>query len=122
MSLDEGTSLVSSSAPSVVTSNKFPPIGAHSNHVKFALVGMPNAGKSKLFNAFIRSPDKFSPADRYLFCTIDPYVESFIPEDHRFEFLAKIFRPESLSPSRITIVDPAGLVSGSFHNVKLTSN
>jgi len=112
-------SLGSSDTSTVGASHKFPPIGPHSNHVKLGIVGMPNAGKSKLFNAFIRNPDKFSPSDSYLFCTIDPYVESFLPEDHKFEFLTKIFRPEATSPARITIIDTAGLVEGSFHDVKL---
>lgn len=120
MSLTFDESLVVSSDSSTVgISNKFPPIGAHSNHVKLGLVGMPNAGKSKLFNSFIRNPDKFSPTDSYLFCTIDPYVDSFVPDDHRFMFLEKIFSPEAISPARITIVDTAGLVEGSFHDVKI---
>jgi len=77
---------------------------------------MPNVGKSTLFNSFIKNPDKFSPTDSYLFCTIDPYVDSFVPEDHRFEYLEEVFSPEAISPARITIVDNAGLVEGSFHD------
>lgn len=120
MSIPFDESLVVSSHSSAVgISSKLPPIGSHSNHVKLGLLGMPNAGKSTLFNSFIRNPDKFSPTDSYLFCTIDPYVDSFVPVDHRFEFLEEVFSPEAISPARITIVDTAGLVEGSFHDVTI---
>ena len=118
LTVDESL-VVSSDSSTVGISNKLPPIGAHSNHVKLGLVGMPNVGKSTLFNSFIKNPDRFSPTDSYLFSTIDPYVDSFVPEDHRFEYLVEVFSPEAISPARITIVDNAGLVEGSFHDVKI---
>ena len=73
------------------------------------IVGLPNVGKSTLFNALTR---KAVPAANYPFCTIDPSVGIVDVPDPRLAVLSKISKSHKLVPATITFVDIAGLVKG----------
>jgi GTP-binding protein YchF len=73
------------------------------------IVGLPNVGKSTLFNALTRAQIQ---ADNYPFCTIDPNVGVVPVPDPRLAQLAQIVRPEKVIPTTIEFVDIAGLVAG----------
>nr|BAL52862.1 translation-associated GTPase [uncultured Gammaproteobacteria bacterium] len=73
------------------------------------IVGLPNVGKSTLFNALTRAQ---IPAENYPFCTIDPNVGIVPVPDLRLERLAEIVRPQRIVPATVEFVDIAGLVAG----------
>jgi ribosome-binding ATPase len=74
------------------------------------IVGLPNVGKSTLFNAVTRTHK--APAENYPFCTIDPNVGVVIVPDLRLEKIAEISRSKKTTPTAIEFVDIAGLVKG----------
>ena len=73
------------------------------------IVGLPNVGKSTLFNALTKSNVAM---ENYLFCTIDPNVGIVAVDDIRLEDLSHLVCPEKTIPTTIEFVDIAGLVSG----------
>src|SRR5262245_15887522 len=76
---------------------------------KCGIVGLPNVGKSTLFNAITRAGIE---AANYPFCTIEPNVGIVPVPDERLEKLATIVKPQKIVPTTVTFVDIAGLVAG----------
>jgi ribosome-binding ATPase YchF (GTP1/OBG family) len=74
------------------------------------IVGLPNVGKSTLFNAVTRTHK--APAENYPFCTIDPNVGIVTVPDPRLEKIAQISHSKKIVPTAIEFVDIAGLVKG----------
>ncbi len=77
--------------------------------IKCGIVGLPNVGKSTLFNALTQAG---IPAENYPFCTIDPNVGVVPVPDPRLAVLAQIVTPEKVVPATVEFVDIAGLVAG----------
>ncbi len=77
--------------------------------LKCGIVGLPNVGKSTLFNALTQSGIE---AANYPFCTIEPNVGIVEVPDPRMEALAKIVNPQKMQPAIVEFVDIAGLVAG----------
>src|SRR6267378_4420245 len=74
------------------------------------IVGLPNVGKSTLFNAVTRTHK--ASAENYPFCTIDPNVGMVTVPDARLDVLAKLSHSQKIVPTAIEFVDIAGLVKG----------
>ena len=77
---------------------------------KCGIVGMPNVGKSTLFNALTQTAA--AQAANYPFCTIEPNVGEVAVPDPRLDALAKLAESEQIVPTRLSFVDIAGLVKG----------
>ena len=77
--------------------------------MKLGIVGLPNVGKSTLFNAITNAG---VPADNYAFCTIDPNVGVVSVPDERLDWLSNFHKPKKTTPAIIEFVDIAGLVKG----------
>src|SRR5689334_19478621 len=78
--------------------------------LRAGIVGLPNVGKSTLFNAVTRT--RKAEAANYPFCTIDPNVGIVTVPDARLEPLAKIAKTSTIIPAAVEFVDIAGLVKG----------
>jgi GTP-binding protein YchF len=78
--------------------------------MQIGIVGLPNVGKSTLFNALTRT--KGAQAANYPFCTIDPNVGVVEVPDARLQILADLVDPERIVPAAVEFVDIAGLVKG----------
>ena len=77
--------------------------------MKCGIVGLPNVGKSTLFNAITKAG---IDANNYPFCTIEPNIGIVEVPDNRINELAKIVNPEKIQPAIVEFVDIAGLVEG----------
>ena len=77
--------------------------------IKCGIVGLPNVGKSTLFNALTRAA---IAAENYPFCTIEPNIGIVPVPDPRLDALAAIIKPERILPTTVEFVDIAGIVKG----------
>ena len=77
--------------------------------MKLGVVGLPNVGKSTLFNALTKAG---AQSANYPFCTIEPNVGMVSVPDKRLEVLAKLYNTQKITPATIEFVDIAGLVKG----------
>ena len=80
-----------------------------STNLQIGIVGLPNVGKSTLFNAITKAG---AEAANFPFCTIEPNVGVVEVPDHRIYDLAGIFNPKKTTPAFTRFVDIAGLVAG----------
>ncbi|EGC30695.1 hypothetical protein DICPUDRAFT_83396 [Dictyostelium purpureum] len=79
------------------------------NHLQMGIVGLPNVGKSSLFNILTKMS---IPAENFPFCTIDPNLSRCAVPDERYDWLVEHWKPASKVPAYLQITDIAGLVSG----------
>ena len=77
--------------------------------MKIGVVGLPNVGKSTLFNAITHAG---AESANYPFCTIEPNVGIVAVKDERLDKLAELYHTEKVTPATIEFVDIAGLVAG----------
>ncbi len=77
--------------------------------MKLGVVGLPNVGKSTLFNALTKNN---IPSENYPFCTIEPNVGIVAVPDERLEVLGKLYNTQKITPAIVEFVDIAGLVKG----------
>jgi obg-like ATPase 1 len=86
-----------------------PILGRASNNLAMGIVGLPNVGKSTLFNILTKLS---VPAENYPFCTIDPSEARVNVPDERYEWLCNFYKPASKVPAALSITDIAGLIRG----------
>ena len=77
--------------------------------LKAGIIGLPNVGKSTIFNALTKSA---IPAENYPFCTIDPNVGIVQVPDKRLNDIADIIKRKPITPATVEFIDIAGLVRG----------
>ncbi|MBE0466709.1 MAG: 50S ribosome-binding GTPase, partial [Candidatus Desulforudis sp.] len=77
--------------------------------MRLGIIGLPNTGKSTLFNALTGAGVAVAP---YPYCTIDPNIGVVPVPDSRLDILARLVRPEKITPATVKFVDIAGLVRG----------
>ena len=80
--------------------------------MKLGIVGLPNVGKSTLFNAITNAG---AESANYPFCTIDPNVGIVAVPDARLDWLSEFYKPKKTTPAVVEFVDIAGLVKGASH-------
>ncbi|KAL5489671.1 hypothetical protein EMCRGX_G018789 [Ephydatia muelleri] len=86
-----------------------PLLGRFGTSLKCGIVGLPNVGKSTFFNVLTKSA---APAENFPFCTIDPNESRVAVPDERFDYLCQQWKPASIVPAYLHVVDIAGLVKG----------
>ncbi len=77
--------------------------------MKIGVVGLPNVGKSSLFNAITEAG---AESANYPFCTIEPNIGIVDVPDERLQVLGKLYNTQKITPASIEFVDIAGLVAG----------
>lgn len=86
-----------------------PRFGRVKANLKMGILGLPNVGKSSLFNLLT---EQNAAAENYPFCTIEPNESRCAVPDQRFEWLCELWQPESKVPAYLQITDIAGLIRG----------
>merc|ERR1719150_992451 len=84
-------------------------LGRPGNNVKMGILGLPNVGKSTLFNVL---SNQQVPAENFPFCTIDPSKAQVEIPDKRIDFLKEKYKPKKTIPATLMVWDIAGLVRG----------
>ena len=84
--------------------------------MKLGIVGLPNVGKSTLFNAITNAG---AESANYPFCTIEPNVGMVAVPDERLDKLTEMYHPKKKTPAVIEFVDIAGLVKGASQGAGL---
>ena len=84
--------------------------------MKIGIVGLPNVGKSTLFNSITKAGAECA---NYPFCTIEPNVGVVAVPDERVEKLAEIYNPQKVTNAVVEFVDIAGLVRGASKSARL---
>lgn len=84
-------------------------LGRPGNTLKMGIVGLPNVGKSTTFNLLSKQA---VPAENFMFCTINPNLAKVEVPDPRFDHLVATYKPKSIVPASLNILDIAGLVRG----------
>lgn len=87
-----------------------------SHNLSMGIVGLPNVGKSTLFNALTK---RSVPAENYPFCTISPEEGRIEIPDVRFDHLVKLYQPKNVVPAYLTVIDIAGLIKGASKGLGL---
>ena len=90
--------------------------GRVKNNLKMGMVGLPNVGKSSLFNLMTQQS---VAAENYPFCTIDPTEARCPVPDQRFKFLCELYNPPSKVPAMLSVTDIAGLIKGAAEGAGL---
>eukprot|EP00842_Homolaphlyctis_polyrhiza_P006989 jgi/Hompol1/87/HPOL_004268-RA len=93
-----------------------PNFGRVKNNLRMGLVGLPNVGKSSLFNVLTKQS---VDASNYPFCTIDPNEARCPVPDERYDFLCSLWKPPSEQPAYLFVTDIAGLVKGASEGAGL---
>lgn len=96
-----------------------PLLGRFKTSLKMGIVGLPNVGKSTLFNTLTKLG---IPAENFPFCTIEPNNARVSVPDERFNWLASVYKPKSQLAAYLDIVDIAGLVRGASTGEGLGNN
>ena len=93
-----------------------PRFGRVRSNLKMGILGLPNVGKSSLFNLLT---EQSAAAENYPFCTIDPNESRCPVPDQRFEWLCELWQPASKIPAYLMITDIAGLIKGASEGAGL---
>ncbi|KAK9813327.1 hypothetical protein WJX73_000148 [Symbiochloris irregularis] len=96
-----------------------PILGRFKSHLKIGIVGLPNVGKSTLFNVLTKLS---IPAENFPFCTIEPNSARVHVPDERFTWLCNTYKPKSEVAAYLDVVDIAGLVKGAAEGEGLGNN
>ncbi|MGK3744311.1 MAG: obg-like ATPase 1 [Bacillariaceae sp.] len=103
--------------PPKKSTEEVPRFGRVGNNLKMGIVGLPNIGKSSLFNLLSESAQ--ADAENYPFCTIDPNTTRCAVPDKRYQSLVDIWKPPSQYPAYLHLVDIAGLIKGASEGAGL---
>lgn len=91
--------------------------GRVKNNLSMGFVGLPNVGKSTITNLLCGA--NHAEAANYPFCTIDPNVVSVVVPDQKFKYLSDCWKPPSIVPAMLKVVDIAGLIKGAAEGAGL---